>query len=64
MTKQEKIELIIKEQVNRMDTLSLIMFAEDQLRAKFEFFADFELDAEMRELDAEMLELENMEDQK
>jgi len=56
MKKQEKIELIVKEQVNRMDTLSLIMFAEDQLRAKFEFFADFELDAEMSEL-------ENMEQQ-
>lgn len=56
MKKQEKIELLIKEQVNRMDTLSLIMFVEDQLRAKFEFFADFELDAEL-------LELENMEQQ-
>jgi hypothetical protein len=56
MTHQEKIELLVKETVGRMDTLSLIMFAEDQLRAKFEFFADFELDAEMSEL-------ENMEDQ-
>ena len=50
MTKQEKIELLVKETVDRMDTLALIMFAEDQLRAKFEFFADFELDAEMLEL--------------
>tara|TARA_Y100000593_G_scaffold4019_1_gene7865 strand:- start:10239 stop:10409 length:171 start_codon:yes stop_codon:yes gene_type:complete len=56
MKKQEKIELLVKETVGRMDTLALIMFAEEQLRAKFEFFADFELDAEM-------LELEKMEGQ-